>query len=328
MRHYCTLFDRNYAARGLALHHSLLRHCGRFMLHVLCLDVSTRNALAALSLPHINLIDIATLENWDRDLGAARNNRSLLEFYFTCKPFLLAYLLERDPGIHRIDYLDADLSFFSDPAELEQEYAGSPVALTPHRFGKRHAALKQYGEFNAGWLSVSADADGRRFIRWWKERCIEWCRLVVEDNRFADQKYLDQVPRLYPQALKISHPGANLAPWNIDGRRIELTQGGVEVDGRPLVFFHFHGIKRMMFGAYESGMHEYGVALTRATRIGIFRPYVKQLAARNRQIAALPESLRAPLQGERVALGARGLARQMLCTARAVARRTSVFAVA
>jgi hypothetical protein len=328
MRHFCTLFDRNYAARGLALHRSLMRHAGDFTLHVLCLDEPTREALSALRLPRIALTDIEALGTWDPDLREARKNRTPLEFYFTCKPVLLAHLLARLPQAARVDYLDADLGFFADPAALDRECAGSAVALTPHRFGERHAEQRQYGRFNAGWLSVGANTEGHRFIAWWRARCLEWCRLVVEESRFGDQKYLDQVPNLFPSAVQVSHPGANLAPWNIDGHRIALTPRGVDIEGQPLVFFHFHGVKRMLLGVHESGLHEYGVKLTPETRSGIYRPYIKDLVACRRQIAGLPGTLRACLDGERVVPNARGLARQLVSTARAVARRTTVLAVA
>jgi hypothetical protein len=328
MRHFCTLFDRNYAARGLALHRSLMRHCEDFVLHVLCLDAATREALSALSLARIELVDIETLEIWDPGLREARGNRTALEFYFTCKPVLLGYLIQRYPHVSRVDYLDADLGFFANPALLDEEVAGSPVALSPHRFSERHSAQARYGAFNAGWLSVSGDADGRRFIEWWRALCMEWCRMVVEDTRFGDQKYLDRVPALFPRAVQLRHPGANLAPWNIDAARIGLTRHGVQVDERPLVFYHFHGIKRMLFGIYESGLHEYGVELTAATRKGIYRPYLKDLLACQRQIAGLPAETRARLGGEPAAPGAGEWARQLTNTARAVARHTTVFAAA
>lgn len=328
MRHYCTLFDRNYAARGLALHRSLLRHCGEFTLHILCLDAPTRDALAALSLPRVELLDLDVLESADAALRDARADRSPLEFYFTCKPALLGHLLHRDAGIERIEYLDADLGFFSDPAPLEAECAGSSVALSPHAFSARLAAQRQYGEFNAGWVSVAADPEGLEFIAWWRERCLEWCRLEVEDTRFGDQKYLDRVPALFPRAHRVRHPGANLAPWNLDRRRVASTQAGPTVDGRPLVFFHFHGIKRMPLGFYESGLHEYGEALTPATRKGIYRPYVRELVACNRRIGELPSALRAPLQAERPSPTGESLARRLIRTARAVARRSAVFGAA
>jgi hypothetical protein len=328
MRHFCTLFDRNYAARGLALHRSLMRHCGDFVLHILCLDAATREALSALSLARTELVEIEALENWDAGLREARRNRTALEFYFTCKPILLGFLIQRDPQVGRLDYVDADIGFFADPALLDEEVAGSPVALSPHRFSERHATQKRYGTFNAGWLSVSGDAEGRQFIEWWRALCLEWCKMAVEDTRFGDQKYLDRVPALFPRAVQLRHPGANLAPWNVDAYRIGLTRDGVRVDERPLVFYHFHGIKRMLFGIYESGLLEYGVELTAATRKGIYRPYLKDLLACDRGIASLPGPIRARLEGERAAPGAGEWARQLASTARAVARHTTVFAAA
>src|SRR5712691_5262245 len=139
MRHFCTLFDRNYIARGLALHRSLIRHCGDFMLHVLCLDAPTLHVLRALALPQTELITIESLEQADNDLRGARNDRTPLEFYFTCKPVLLGYLLDNKASVSRLEYLDSDLYFFSNPSAAEDEYAESAVALSPHRFNTLNA---------------------------------------------------------------------------------------------------------------------------------------------------------------------------------------------
>lgn len=328
MRQYCTLFDYNYIDRGLALYRSLLRHCGEFTLHVLCLDQATLQALSSLSLPRIVLIGVESLESWDPDLRTARGDRAPVEFYFTCKPVLLGYLLDRHPDISSIEYLDSDLYFFSDPETVEQEYAGSPIALSPHDFDAGNAIRLKYGKFNAGWVSVYGDGEGRRFIRWWRDRCIEWCRLTAEDTRFADQKYLDRVPGLFPRAVAVSHPGANLAPWNVGGRNVELSEQGVRVEGRPLVFFHFHGLKQMMFDVFESGLHDYGVGLSATIRTGIYRPYVGTLLECRRQLLDLPAPVRAQLDAQRVEPGALDLARQFLRTAQAVARRTTIVRAA
>lgn len=328
MRHFCTLFDRNYITRGLALHRSLIRHGGEFTLHVLCLDEPTLIALSALGLPGMDLIPIEALESWDHDLYGARSGRTLPEFYFTCKPVLLGYVLDRNPAATRLSYLDADLYFFSDPVAVEREFADSPVALSPHRFEARHASLRRHGKFNAGWVSVSGSQEGRRFVGWWRDRCIEWCRLVVEDLRFGDQKYLDQVPTLFPRTAIVLHPGVNLAPWNIGACRIEMLERGVEIEGRSLVFFHFHGTKRMLFNLYESGLYEYGVDLTAAIRNGIYRPYVAELAACDLLLSGLPATARSRLKPARDTLGAGDLVRKVALTARAVARHTAVFAAA
>ena len=326
MRHFCTLFDRNYIARGLALHRSLVRHCGDFMLHVLCLDAPTLHVLRALALPRTELITVETLEHGDHDLRGARSDRTPLEFYFTCKPVLLGYILDRNADVSRLEYLDADLYFFSDPSAAEEEYAGSAVALSPHRFNTLNAGLARHGRFNAGWISVSRDREGRRFVGWWRDCCMEWCRLAIEDTRFGDQKYLDQVPALFPRTVAVTHPGVNLAPWNIGGYRIDLSERGVEIEGRALVFFHFHGTKRMLFNLYESGLHDYGARLTSAITCGIYRPYATELAVCSRQLSRLPAALRMQLDAGRVAPNMLDLARQLVSTVRAIARNTTVVA--
>src|SRR6185295_5490431 len=98
MRHYCTLFDRNYIDRGLTLHRSLERHAGAFKLIVLCLDPATEASLAAMGLAHVEPVGIEALQAWDAGLAGARGNRGLVEFYFTCKPVLLSYVLSREPA--------------------------------------------------------------------------------------------------------------------------------------------------------------------------------------------------------------------------------------
>jgi hypothetical protein len=315
MHRYCTLFDRNYLPRGLALHRSLMRYGANCSLHVLCLDEVTRDTLARLDLPRVELVSVGDLEDWDLELRAKRSGRTQVEYYFTCKPVLLAYLLERHPQAGRLSYLDSDLYFWSSADRVEQECAGSAIALTPHKFGPRNAHKAQYGKFNAGWVSIDTSSEALRFVQWWRERCLEWCRLVVEDTRFGDQKYLDQVPGSFPGAKVVVHPGVNAGPWNLDSSRVELSPGGVLIEKVPLALFHFHGLHRMLFGLYDSGLHEYGVELTPAIRRGIYEPYLSELARCERAIPAASRAMptASPL-------------RRLAQTARAVARHTAVSA--
>lgn len=325
-RHYCTLFDRNYLDRGLALHRSLARHCGDFRLHVLCLDGVTCEALAALALPGMRLVALEELQTWDSALAVARQNRSAVEFYFTCKPVLLAHVFAQEPSAARVEYLDSDLWFLSTPAAVEQTYAASPVALSPHRFDAANAWRLRYGAFNAGWISVQANDEGRRFVAWWRERCLERCTLVVEPERFGDQKYLDQVGARFPGTAE-ADVRVNLGPWSLYGCQVARTPSGVEVDGRPLVSFHFHGMRRMLFDVYETGLHAYDVELTPALSRGLYRPYISELAACRRSCSALPRAIGERLAEQAAAPGWLDYGRQALGTLAAVMRHKAVAPV-
>ena len=311
MHLYCTLFDRNYVARGLALHASLLRHRKAFRLVVLCLDEPVFDILTALALQNTELVSLSSLEESDPELVRTRPQRTAVEYYFTCKPALLKFMARKYTDAQRMTYLDSDLFYFSDPGPLELEYAGSAVALTPHRFPPRLAELDNRGRFNAGWISVSCGEEGRRFIDWWRARCIEWCRWEVLEDRYGDQKYLDRVPMLFSDVTILDHVGANLAPWNLDGLDIRRTEDGVVVEGKPLVFFHFHGLRRVLYRIYESGLAFYDLNLSPQVRRNIYRPYFSDLALAESRLSRLPADVRGSLAADRGTPGLRQLLRRI-----------------
>src|SRR5690242_19008166 len=111
--HYCTYFDRGYLGCGLALYQSLTqRHVAPFILWVLCFDDFTYDVLSKLDQPNLKPVALADFERDDPALLQAKQNRSRVEYYFTCSPSWPLYLLNRYPDIDLITYLDADLYFF------------------------------------------------------------------------------------------------------------------------------------------------------------------------------------------------------------------------
>src|SRR5262249_48510221 len=137
MHHFCTYFDRNYLPRGLALHRSLVRHARPFVLHVLCLDEPTFTYLSGLNRPDVRAISLTDFLERDPELTGAKSNRSLIEFYFTCTAPLALYILDSDPAIDLVTYLDADLFFFSDPTPIIRELGQHSVLIVGHRFPGR-----------------------------------------------------------------------------------------------------------------------------------------------------------------------------------------------
>ena len=142
------------------------------------------------------------------------------------------------------DTSDGDLFFFQSPEPVYRELQGAAVAIIPHRYPARIERLRKFGTYNIGWVGVRNDTEGISVIKWWRQKCIEWCRDYVDGDRFADQGYLDSFPGLSPRVKVIENIGANLAPWNVGNYRIGFRSDQVMVDAdHPLIFFHFQGLK-------------------------------------------------------------------------------------
>src|SRR5262249_40688234 len=157
-----------------------------------CLNDACHELMSGLAEPGVRLISMREFEAGDEALLAARQNRSLIEYYFTCTPSLIRFVLRRCVAASdTVTYVDGDLYFFSSPDCLYDELAGSSVSLIPHRFPESQRQREIYGLYNVGWLTFRNDPNGLAVVSWWRDRCNEWCFDRLEGDRFADQKYLD-----------------------------------------------------------------------------------------------------------------------------------------
>lgn len=291
MQHFCTFFDSRYMSRGLALHASLVQHCPSFALWILCLDTSTYDCLSRMRLPQVYLLTMPELKQSDPEIEEASRNRSLVSLYFTCKPALALHVLRKCPEATRITYLDADLFFFADPAAIVEREPHRSVLVTPHRFAPAQRYLEAHGRYNAGWVSFSRDAEGMACLNWWRDRCIEWCHDVINGNRFADQKYIDDFPTKFSGVGELVDPGANLAPWNLGRHRLTWNGLNVRVDGAPLLFYHFHGLRRVVGRIYDAGLEPYSGTLTPVSRRRLYSPYLVILQRMSRSVGPEPPAL-------------------------------------
>jgi hypothetical protein len=294
-RVYCTYFDHNYLSRGLALYHSLQRHAPGGRLWVLCLSDACHRILTTLDLPYIEPVRLSDFEKADPEVAATRAGRSTVEYYFTCSPAWMLFVLEREAAAEWITYLDGDLYFFDSPEAIYSELRGAAVAIIPHRYPPKLARLRKFGTYNVGWVGARNDPDGIAVIRWWRERCIEWCHDYVDAGRFADQGYLDSFPGLSARVKVIDNIGANLAPWNIANYRIEVRGGRVTIDAdRPLIFFHFQGVRRGLGWFIFNSHRSYRAPFSGNTRRHIYKPYVDELLAVEKAVEPLQSPVVAP----------------------------------
>lgn len=278
--HFCTYFDSYYLTRGLALYESLVRHCPEFQLWILCLDEGASQILSRLKLPHARLIRLEELEARFPELLSAKAGRNRLEYYYTCTPALPAFVLDASAEVDRITYLDADMWFFADPQGIFDELGSSSIGIVPHRYSEKARRLEaKSGVFNVSWITFRRDAEAARCLETWKSQCIEWCYDRPEDGLNADQKYLDAWPSSYSNLHIIEHPGAGCAPWNIANYQVAKNGAAVELDGRPLYFYHFHGLARVSDTIYDPVLSHFDAPVTKQTRDLIYIPYIAALYA-------------------------------------------------
>lgn len=305
-RHYCTYFDSGFLIQGIALLDSLKRHDAGALLWVLALDDACARVLEALPEPSLRVVRLSEVEAGDGELAAAKTNRSRVEYYFTLSPCWPRWLLERHREMERITYLDADMLFFADPGGLfhDMDSARASVLITDHRFPDWLEHYNKHGRFNVGILSFHNDAVGRQCLDDWRMRCLAWCHDRLEDGKYADQKYLEDWPvRFGPDVLVLEHAGVNAAPWNWGRHRWAIPdEGGVSVDGRPLVLFHFARF-RPIIGTWwwQSGHLDYGVmpwSLRQAIYGGYWRA-LREARARLRAVSAAVDFNRKALRFDR-----------------------------
>ncbi len=241
-RAYCTYFDCNYLVKGLALIESLtIRETSPFRIFVVCLDELTLSILNKIDHPNVVPVSLKRIEQNDEALSLAKGNRSLVEYYWTLTPTVLLRLMEEVPHGDAITYIDGDLFFYSTPEPIFEEFNGHSVLIHGHRFSPALQNLETHGKYNVGLLCFRRDERGLEVLNWWRDRCNEWCYARVEDGKFGDQLYLNDWPERFEGVHVLEHIGAGVGPWNHQQYSYaQESDGRISVDGRPLVFYHFH----------------------------------------------------------------------------------------
>jgi hypothetical protein len=136
----------------------------------------------------------------------------------------------------------------------ELDRSGKHVLVTEHAYAPEYDRSHDSGRFCVQFLTFDRSYPARDVMRWWQERCLEWCFARYENGKFGDQVYLDQWPTLFGDRVHIARQvEKTLAPWNV---RHFAAQSS-----KPLepVFYHFHGLRLLpgrrarLFKFYDVG---------------------------------------------------------------------------
>jgi hypothetical protein len=267
---------------------------------VLCFDDETYDILSHLGLPGMRLISEGDFEHGDTCLLEAKADRTRVEYYWTCTPSLPLYVLEHNPEVDVITYLDADLCFFYEPRSIYEELGDGSILIVGHRYAPEHAHLATTcGLYNVGLMAFRRDESALACLRWWRERCLEWCHVRCEAGRFGDQKYLDDWPERFQGVIVLKNRGAGLAPWNLTQYQISFDVDVIKIDAVPLIFYHYHGFRYVNRWVCQPAAP--GYSMPRIGSMSLFDSYVRSLRKarqmiRNTTSLPSPSTHRRPVQ--------------------------------
>lgn len=274
-RYYlCTVTDVGYLFKVLAQYRSLENTGSDFHIFICCTDHASHRVLTALRLPRCTPLTLGQLQ--DGELFTLQRERKANEFSWTLKSYLMTFLL-CGCGAPHVLYCDGDVGFWGDLALLYADWGDSAIYLCTQR--DVDWVERKYGKYQAGILGIRNTDAGFRMLRWWKQKCREWCFAYEDSGRLGDQKYLDDVPSLFGDVKVSWNRGINAAPWNVvynNGYAVAAANGRVTIDGDPLVAYHFACIDiydERRFDLWSLG----SIAIQPVVRRSVYVPYLKLL---------------------------------------------------
>jgi hypothetical protein len=250
MYNFVTLFDKNYLSRGLALCNSLVKHCDDFSLYILAMDNETEVFLNKENLNNKLVIPLSQIESFYPELIELKKVRSAAEYCWTLTPYSIQYTINKY-NLDSCTYLDSDIYFFNNPKILFDEAGNNSIIITEHRYAPECDQTKTSGKYCVQFIFFSNDNNGMEALEWWRQRCKEWCYSKCEDEKFGDQKYLDDWTTRFKGVYVPTHIGCGLAPWNIQlydlimENGILFSQDKITKKKQPVLFFHYHQLKKI-----------------------------------------------------------------------------------
>ncbi|MGE5559001.1 MAG: hypothetical protein ACM3WV_10380 [Bacillota bacterium] len=238
--HFCTIIDKEYLYKGLALYYSLKKHSADFHLWICCMDDISKRLLDGMGLDAVTLISLESME--DDELLAIKGFRTASEYSWTLKAPLVLHILKNYDFLKSIIYIDGDLYFFADPVTIFKQWGEGSIFICEQKLADKRIDT---GIYQAGLIGFKKDLNASRCLEWWRSKCLEWCYHWHDGDRWTDQKYLDKWPELFSSVTVSKDSGVNVGPWNVGHNqtapKINVWNNELYIDGHMLVVYHFTG---------------------------------------------------------------------------------------
>ena len=230
----------------------------------------------------------------DEGLMTVFRERPAREFFWTCTPALISWVVNQGRDGDLAVYLDADMMFFDDPHELFKELGDDgTILIHEHRFSRDKTHLIINGRFNVGMVAFRIGDEARRCVARWRTQTIENCSGEPLNGQFADQGYLNEWPELYAGCRVLRHLGGGLAPWNVNQYRIAERDGHPIINDEKLIFYHYHALRTIdgRPGGLAAIVPAKDYRFGRATLHLIYEPYAALLKSIEDDLAKFGTSL-------------------------------------
>jgi len=296
MYNFITLFDKNYLSRGLVLYNSLIKNCDTFFLYILAMDEQTENFLNKKNVNNMAVISLNQIESMYPELIDIKKERSRTEYCWTLTPYCIQYAIKAY-NLNSCTYIDADMFFYNNPKILFDGAGDNSIIITEHKYTPEYDQTATSGKYCVQFMFFKNDENGSKALEWWRRRCKEWCYARHENNKFGDQKYLDDWISRFEGVYVPSHIGCGVAPWNMqqygffkENDKI-LVSDTVTKERKELLFVHFHSMKKYKIsGKIIWRLLDYFISEN--SKEIIFKPYVAELCDMEKKI---DNDLRSPI---------------------------------
>lgn len=192
---------------------------------------------------------------------------SIVELNTAIKPYMFAYLFQKEYDCDMVTYLDPDIYVYKSVELIESLIKDYNFILTPHATSPypldgnipNEEDILNTGIYNLGYISIKNNEDGQNMVHWWEERLKDKADINFSAGHFTDQIWINFVPLYFSKVYILRNLGYNVAYWNLHERSIISCDGNIyiqkEQERHPLVFFHFSGYnpcQSSVFSKYQN----------------------------------------------------------------------------
>lgn len=252
-----------------------------FKFYFICLDDDVYSIINKLQLKNLIAIPVQEIESFYKELTHVKKKRKVHEYAWTLKPSALLFIFEHFHDVDNIIWIDGDMEFLSDTIPVYDKWGAQSVLLVDQLYtGPYEYLVNTYGKYQGGFVGFKKNKTGIACLKWWQQKCIDWCFEKPDSGRWTDQKYIDEFEERFKDVVILEGKAINLTPFAIYrfnselNKKIEKQDGCIYLDDKKIILYHYYGFK--YYNSTFSDLCCYWMMFDEATIKNIYIPYINK----------------------------------------------------